>query len=129
MFCAQSLFQYYFYSIIANRNKRNLLHIRHIDSSNYHHVLASYIIMAGTKHSGAQRQHASPLEEAIGKIVAGTLECGKLLKKLLLVLMLIIWTIVNLPLILCAILLGSVIIFGLCIYYMWRLTLAIVIIF
>ena len=85
--------------------------------------------MAGTKHFGAQRQHASPLEETIGKIVAGTLECGKLLKKLLLVLMLIIWTIVNLPLILCAILLGSVILFGVCMYHMWRLTLAIVIIF
>ena len=85
--------------------------------------------MAGTKHSGAQRQHASPLEDAIGEIVDGTLECGKLLKKLLLVLMLIIWTIVNLPLILCAILLGSVIIFVLCMYYMWRLTLAFVIIF
>ena len=85
--------------------------------------------MAGTKHSGAQRQHASPLEEAIGKIVAGTLECGKLLKELLLVLTLIIWTFVNLPLLLCAILLGSVTLFGLCVCYMWRLTLAFVLIF
>ena len=85
--------------------------------------------MTGTEYSRVQRQHLNPLKEAIVKIVAGTLECGKLLKKLLLVLMLIIWTIVNLPLILCAILLGSVIIFVLCMYYMWRLSLAIVIIF
>ena len=85
--------------------------------------------MAGTEHSGAQRRHSNPLEEAIGKIVAGTLECGKLLKDLLLVLTLIIWTFVNLPLLLCAILLGSVTLFGLCVYYMWRLTLACVLIF
>ena len=85
--------------------------------------------MPGTEHLGDQRQHSNPLEEAIRKIVAGTLECGKLLKDLLLVLTLIIWTFVNLPLILCAIILVSMILFGLCIYYMWRLTMAFVIIF
>ena len=91
--------------------------------------VASYKTMAGTGHSGTQRQHSHSLEEAIGKIVAGTLECGKLLKKLLLALTLIIWTFVNLPLILCSILLGLVTLFGLCMYYMWWLTLAFVLIF
>ena len=85
--------------------------------------------MPVTEHSGDQGQHSNPLKEAIGKIAAGTLECGKLLKDVFLVLTLIMWTFVNLPLILCAILLGSIILFGLCMYYMWRFTLAFVIIF
>ena len=80
--------------------------------------------MTGTEHSGVQRQQLNPLESAIGKIVAGTLECGKLLKELLLAL-----TLINLPLILCAILLGLVTLFGLCMYYMWWLNLAFVLVF